>query len=62
MAEAVKSFEFKKGISLYYRYNNAGEIEVLYMDKWIGLYQFTEAEYKGLMTYPKQKEEIKKAK
>lgn len=47
----VKSFEFKKGIHLFYRYVDNGQIEVLWNKEWVGLESFIKDEYKNLKTY-----------
>ena len=47
----VKSFEFKKGIHLFYRYAKNGQIEVLWDKEWQGLEVFIKGQYKNLKTY-----------
>jgi len=49
--DEVRSFEFKKGIRLYYKYNKVGNIMVLYKGKWQGLKAFVGAEYTRLKNY-----------
>jgi len=56
--DEVRSFEFKKGIMLYYKYNTVGNIMVLYDNKWQGLKAFINKEYTALKTY-KDKQKTK---
>jgi len=51
--EDVKSFEFKKGIRLFYRYDKSGSIEVLYEKKWITLKLFVSNKYSKVKVYNK---------
>lgn len=49
----VKSFEFKKDVRLFYRYNEKGDIEVLYEKKWITLKSFVSNKYTKVKAYNK---------
>ena len=61
MSETIKSFEFKKGVHLYYRYNTAGNMEVLWDKEWITLKKYVKDEYSNGKTY-KEKQLLNKQK